>query len=243
MVKIPRILLVILSSPDAKYGGEVMRRIVDRLPADKIRWASLRNCKTDELRSFSARSFGRGELHWRLRDTALSYWYANELHAYRIAREIRQWVIPFRPELIWTLADPGVATVAWHLHKKLNLPLHTTIHDAPVTARFFMPSTYASLYERRAMRLIRGSRSIDCICNEMSEYILERYDLERDGLCLTFLPSIPADWAEESIRSDPFSNDGTVRRIGLCGSMRVSKEQWHGFTSVLSKMHFRKLPR
>jgi hypothetical protein len=234
-MNIPRTLLLTWWPPDIRYaGGEAIRRIVERLPPERLAWATLRPHGADFRPPCAHRSFSPRALHWRLRRTALND-YFEDLQAPRVAAAIAAWAAPFRPELIWVLPELGAAGVAQHLRRRLGVPVHATVHDAHETARFIVPRLYYPWYARRVGRVLREARSADVISAGLLKHLRERIPGWQSVDAMLFPPSI-ARSAVQSVAAPVPLQGGAVRRIGFCGSMRVSPEQWGRFLALLGRL-------
>lgn len=232
----PKTLLLTLGAPDARY--KVMRKIVDELPPDSVCWCSLLPCRPESLCAFQHRDFSPRRLHWRLNKGALGYLYSYEWQAKRIARKIADWCSFFQPTVLWVLSDPGAAAVAVHLRRMLGLPMHATVHDLPETALSFVPRLYLPFFNRSVERLLRCAGSVDVISGEMLSRVKERYRNVGAENSMVFHPSILSDWVSER-SPDAWAGAGNkVRRIGFCGSMRVSARQWGAFLELLGSLPF-----
>lgn len=234
--RVPRTLLLTWWAHDAPY--KVICRIAERFPADRIRYATLWPEQSPATFSFAHKSFAPRQPHWRLRKTALGYWYANDAQAARTARRIAEWTAPFQPEVVWVVAELAAVHVGYHLHRRLNVPLHVTVQDAHECARFSVPPLYFPVYMRRVHRLLRCAGSVDAISGGMLEHLEARYPNITDNNSMVFHPSVERDLMSLGRTSPAPDMTGKVRRLGLCGSMRVSEAQWDRFLALLAQLPY-----
>ena len=235
----PRLLLLTSYAPDMRYaGGEAIRKLVGRFPADRIRWASLHARRDASALPFEHRSFVPRQLHWRLRRTVWNAFHTDEWQAARLARDIAAWLGGDRPEVLWVVPELGAVNVAYHLAAALNLPVHATIHDAWETARFIVPPLYYPVYAARMNRLLAASASVDAISKELLARLRTRFPhlSEADGMVLP--PSIPRANMVPDAGPMALPATGSRRRIGFCGSMRVSAVQWQAFLALLGRLPY-----
>jgi len=155
----PRTLLLTWQAPDVRYaGGEVLRRILGELPAERVAWAYLQPCRREvALGPVRHAAFAQREAHWRLRRSALRYLYENDWQSGRLAERIARWLGDSGVELIWTLAEMGSLGVALRLQRRLGAPLHATVDDAYEFARSALPRYYYPFCRRAAGRWPRRS--------------------------------------------------------------------------------------
>lgn len=233
----PRILLLTVWAPDTKY--KVIRRILERMPPERLCWASLGACRADPGLPFPHQAFPPRRLHWRLHNTALDLLYAQEIQSDAIAARIAEWARPFRPEVIWVLSEWGAAHTGYHLWEHLKVPLHVTIHDAYETARFLVPLLYYPVYMRSLHRITRHAASLDAISDELLRHCARRYPNITPANSMAFAPSVlPSLMADPDARRVPDMGGSSPRRIGFCGASRVTSRQWKAFLAVLGGLPF-----
>lgn len=231
----PRVLLLTSSPPDWPYaGGEVMRKIVRNSPEKSVRWAYLRSGAQVDMQGKCFPSTWKG--HWRLHKTLLHTIFLREIGARRRAREIARWIADFGPEVLWVHAEEEAVNVAFFLKRILRIPLHLTFHDAPeVVATDFIGYSRRSVpfYLARVKQLVRSAESLDAVSAELVAHV--KALANRDGIAALVLPPSATNGA-----GDPATPPGadSVRRIGICGSPRVSEEQWSGFLAMLGELAF-----
>ena len=237
MMSFPRTLLLTWRPPDGRYaGGEALRKVVARLPAGQVWWASLRACRPDAAFALCPhRAFVPRSLHWRLRDGTLSLLH-DDWQAGRLAETIAQWARPFAPEVIWVLPEMGAVAVAQRLRRDFRAPLHATVHDSFENARFVVPRLYAPVYARNVRRLMAEVETVDAVSRELLEDLERRYKpFGRRGLVMRPVASCPPP-AEAGLAPWDSRDTASLRRIGICGSTRLSVWQWRGFLGLLSKL-------
>jgi len=232
----PRTLLLTLFAPDAKYT--ILRRYAEVFPPERLCWCSLQKCATPASTRFRHRAFVPRRLHWRLQRTWLGHVYAHECQSRRLADEIARWVADFRPEVLWVLPQLGAASVGRHLHGRLGVPLHATCHDAHETARGIVPRLYYPFYAASVNQLFRQAESVDAISEGLLGHLCDLYPSVTDANGIVFHPSIRAELVQSPLKRDARWRKGRTRRIGLCGSMRVSRRQWRSFLGELSGLPF-----
>ncbi len=236
--ELPRTALLSWCTPDSRYaGGEAMRRLLSRMPADQIRWCGLNPCMHEPLAWLPEyRAFVPQGLHWRLEGTSLHHFFANDLQARRLAGEMWAWLKPFNPEVIWVIPEVAAVPVARELHRLSGVPIHATLHDSPDTAGLAgLPRLYARHYQKQARRLMESTASIDAVADSLIRHMATEYNaahcegvVVRPAVDPAFVhPVIPRAWS------------GAVRRIGLCGSFRIDEPQWAAFTRALGRLPYR----
>lgn len=225
-------LLVTSWSPDARYSGGMVRKVVERLPSDKVFWVALQ--RTTSACSQPWRQYCPPTLaiNWRIQTgTAAFFW--TEMQARWRARAIADHLGGFRPDVVWVVAELGAINVAWHLARRLRLPLHGTFYDAQECARATMPKTSYLYYERSLRRLVRKVESFDAISDELRSHLLAQRKGRDTPASLVFPPSVSHDCFGPPVAPD--FGDG-VKRIGVCGSMRSDRVQWERFVCLLGKL-------
>ena len=238
MFDIPKTLFLTWCTPDSRYaGGEAIRRLLSKLPADRIKWCGLNGSlsgpdpRLPEYRAFVPRG-----LHWRLEGTALHHYFTNDLQARRLAADMWKWAEAFKPDVLWVVPELAAVQVARHLHRLSGLAVHATVHDAPESAQQAgVPRAYVHHYQRCMRDLMRDVSSMDCVGPELIEHMQARFDSAHcqsgvvrptvDPACLKEVR--PREWG-----------DRTTRRIGLCGSFRIDDNQWAAFLRQLGRMPF-----
>ncbi len=232
-IRTPRILLLTWWPPDTRY--KVMQRNAGRMPAGSVCWASLRAANPGVRFPWPHESAVPRPLHYRLDRTALGQWFAHEAQGAQLARRLADWARAFEPEVVWVLPELGAANVGLRLARRLDVPIHATVHDAHETARFIVPPLYYPLYARSVRRILGAANSADAICGPMREYLSRRHANLTSENCIVFPPSVlPGDM---QLAPEP-PTDGRIRRIGFCGSMRVSARQWSAFLQLLARLPF-----
>jgi hypothetical protein len=229
-------LILTLWPPTAKY--KILRRYADLFPAGRLAWASLQPC--DGAVSFAHKAALPRQLHWRLRRTAAGWLYLHQFQARRLAAEIVQWARPFNPRVLWVLPELGAAHVAPYVAQALKIPLHVTSHDAHETARHIVPPLYYPFYARAVRRVFRRAHSVDAISEGLLEHLQRDFPNLRSSNSMVFHPSIDPRLIRRPgpVRDRPWES-GTRRVIGLCGSMRISRQQWEEFLQALSALPYR----
>ena len=233
---IPRTLFLTPFAPDKSYaGGENIRKIVQQLPQDQIRWASLEACRGSLPVSAVHAAFQPASLHWRLCNTAMNSLYTDEWQSRELANRIAAWVKPFAPELLWVVPELGCIRLASLLARRLKLPIHATLHDAVETARFILPRCYYPVYAWRMRQLLNQVTSVDAISNALLSHVGKHCPAVRAGASIVVPPPI----AKSLMVSGKAARFGRrdSRRIAFCGSMRTTPAQWFGFLNELSALH------
>ena len=236
----PRILLVTPGAIDFPFGsGEILRKIVDALPRQSVCWASLKKGRVDQVDSaLSCRVFPlQSRLNWRLQRGLVGALLMKELWARKRARSIAKWAAEFGPKALWILAEEDAVSVGYHLRRITGIPAHLTFHDAPeiLTGLFGRYHRLVeALYMRRLGQLIRLSTSLDAVCSNLVSHVGGIPDDEKDGRTMVFPFSLHPT-------ADRYARlfEGETRRIGFCGSLRTSREQWASFLAALSALPFR----
>lgn len=231
----PRVLLVSLGGPNARY--KVIPRIACRLPSERMFWASFWG-HDDSTFAGTHRAFPPSASHWRLRSHAVGYIYEHVCQAARIARRI---VTAFRaaaPEVVWVVPEVGAARVGALVARALNVPLHLTLHDAHETARDQLPRGYYPFYARAFRAAVRQAASLDAISEPLLEHELQCRAKGATPAAMVFYPAMPDAWRIQSVAERDFAA-GALRRVGLCGSMRVDADQWAQFVDILGQLPFR----
>jgi len=134
---------------------------------------------------------------------------------------------------LWVLAEMGAVTVGRRLRQRLGVPLHATVHDAYEFARLALPRRYEPLYRRSARRLLAECASLDAVSAELIARLREFCPPLKGRPALVF----PSSARRAEIRSAPPPADGgpqALRRLALCGSLRIDEWQWREFLAVLA---------
>lgn len=241
----PRILLLTPAQSDGSYAsGEVMRNIVRALPCQCVVWAGLRQGKQmPEIGLLAEASFPARNMHWRLRNSLPGMIYRREVDARRRASEISEWAKQFAPEILWVLAEEEAINVAGFLKDKLDIPMHLTVHDAPeVFARDFgqYSSVYCRLYLRRFVELVKKATSFDSVSQALVAHVMSlgRMKEGSDVGSLVFPPSTCGGVLKPGVLPQCYDTNGKKRKIGFCGSPRVSEDQWLQFIQSLASLPF-----
>ncbi len=230
----PRTLLLTRFPQASKYaGGEFVRKLIKSLPPDSVRWASLgrSGIRDDDYAEFGV------PVHWRLRGSMLDWrlrmQWSPAWRAYQIARWIRKW----RPEQLWVLPELDAVPVALQLVRHLQVPLHLTLHDAHEQAIYSgFPATLLLQYLQSVQQLARVAQSVDGVSEALVQHVLERAG-RMDCPHIVIPPSV---WHEHIAPAPARANmQGDERRIGFCGSMRVSSSQWLRFLGLLEALPYR----
>jgi hypothetical protein len=177
------------------------------------------------------------QLNWRMHGTALNFWYVHELQARQFARQIAHSAREFSPEVIWVVPELGATRTGLEVARRLRLPLHLTLHDAHETARHLVPRLYYPFFASAMKGLMERARSVDSISEELLAHEVRTCGARPDLKSMVFYPSVRRDLVVAPRQRKLFRSDG-VRRIGLCGSMRVSEGQWGRFLGVLGRLPF-----
>ena len=230
----PRTLLLTAWAPDTRY--KVIRRIVDLLPEDRICWCSLAECRSGDPLPFRHRAFEPRRLHWRLQNTTPDLLYSQQVQGPGLARRMAEWVREFQPQVLWVLSEWGAATVGYHVHRLLGLPLHVTVHDAYETARFLAPAAYFPFYIRSLGRLSRCATTTDAVSLELVDHLRRRYGAPPEENTFAFPPSVPRDVMAPPLSRPPFAAQEGRRRIGFCGALRARPWQWQAFLDLLGRL-------
>jgi hypothetical protein len=136
------------------------------------------------------------------------------------AEQLKQIVDQVRPRAIWGLADYFNLPIVEALLKRVDLPLHLTVHDEPAcrlwsTSRW--PHQQAKIVSAAWRRLVQKAASLDAVSEGMQSHLLEQH-----GRSSVVIPPTP----RLSILDErPAANNGHVR-IGLSGA-------WFGFDRSL----------
>ena len=238
-MQFPRTVLLSWQAPDGRYAGaEVLKRIATRLPKGAVKWAYLgKEQGGNGLPGVECRGFMSSRLHWRLQDTSVGYFYADVVQAWHLARRIADWVKTDSPEVIWVLAELGAVNVARHLHAMLGVPIWVTMHDAYECADMFVPPIYARIYPRYVRRLLRIASGLDAVSAELMQHLSDQNSHLKSIPTLVMPPSVPAAWMGRETRATNWKNTN-VRRIGFCGSVRVSIAQMKAFLMQLRGLQY-----
>jgi len=181
------------------------------------------------------RAFLAPQIHWRFHQSLLQYLIVDETWARIRAERIAVWIKDFDPELLWVFPELEAVAVARHLVRLLNVPLHLTIHDAPrCVAHSGMSPVYVGRFLRNVKFLTDRASSFDAV----SKPLLDHLGAE-DPDSFVYAPSMPSALMREPAVQPDEGEDGRLRRIGLCGSLRVSADQWQAFLSCLGDQPFR----
>ena len=231
---IPRTLLLTLWPPDAKY--KILYKNVACLDADKIACATLQQAEPSRTFPFRYRAFPPRQPYWRLRPTSLGLLLVQEWQSGVLARAIAKWAGAFEPEVLWVLPELGAASVGRHLKRLLRIPLHVTVHDAHETARHIVPPLYYRCYAASVRRCLASADGADAICGGMRAYLGEHFANLHEANMVVVPPSMPTELINAVAK--PRRWHDPTRRIGLCGSMRVTAEQWARFLDLLAALPY-----
>jgi hypothetical protein len=236
---LPRTLLLTRWSPTARYaGGEAIRKIIGELPHDALRWAYLtQTVAEDGLRLPAQRGFPPRELHWRLRTSALRFFFVHGIEAPRLARQIAEWVADFRPEVLWVASDMEAIGVAACLRRQLRIPVHATVYDAFENCWIFgVPAVFRPFYLGEVRCFLRKVSTLDAVSAELLDHLARGHP----GLAPQGRTVFPVSIARRALANLPpkHAPDPAVliRRIGFCGASRGSHEQWDNFLSCLGRL-------
>jgi len=235
-----KILLVTPGAIDFPIGrGEVFRKIVVAMPSKTIYWASLKHGKVNTAHNVVAsKAFPRSDkLSWRIRKSVLGSIVWQEINAVRRARAIARWAQDFKPDIIWILAEEDAVNVGLRLYRLTGIPVHLTFHDAPeILADMFghYHPLVTWLYQRRLRQLLECANSMDAVCRELIEHVMRTTGTRRPECEMVFPPSLPANLFSGVERDLGKS----VKKIGFCGSIRTTEEQWVSFLKTLSLLPF-----
>ena len=234
-----RILFLTPGPIDFPIGsGEVLRKIVQALPPASVCWASLSRGVFDQADNVLAcKSFPPADkVGWRLRNSFFGFWCIRELEARVRARRIAEWASQYAPGVLWILAEGEAVGTGYHLGRLTQLRTHLTFHDAPeiITARFGnFTRPVRKLYMRRLRRLISLSSGLDAVSAELAHHARKMADNNWHGSTMVFPPSLPGP-ARKRVRG----YSGKCRRIGFCGTLRASADQWKNFVGRLTALPF-----
>lgn len=241
----PRILLLTWCAPDSPYaGGEVLRRIVRQMPAGAVRWIGLAAPQHGAgLEGIDWRAVPARCLHWRLRNGELGHWWSAVRDIPRMAVLVEQEARAFQPQVLWVLGELAAVGVGLRVSERLGIPLHVTMHDAPEESRHSgVPKAYGCFYRRSVRRLLRSALSVDTVSAELLRHLIDRGWVSGNCRGLVLPPSVPASWMAAASADTPFLRGGdgsdAVRRIGMCGSLRVGRAQWQRFLRLLQDAPF-----
>ena len=237
MNDIPRTLLLTWWPASLRFaGGEALRQTLSCLPREQIRWATL--CSAGmalpdgipETRSFSV-----PRIPWRLRKTVTQHLWEDEVLAGWRARQIATWCREFRPEVLWVLPELQAVRVALKLQSMLKIPVHLTLHDVPENSALSgMSSRYYPRFLSEWRRLCLMASSVDAVSAPLLAYARSQNpDLADNKQCL-FPASLSLAVAAQTTQPITVPRSDQVRRIGFCGSMRVSRGQWADFLQALA---------
>jgi hypothetical protein len=227
--------LLTLWPPDAKY--KIIRRYAEAFESAQIAWCSLQACKPGVTLPFRHSAFVPTVPHWRIKRTAVGWWWMHEAQSRRLARRIAGWAKELAPEVLWVLPELGAASVARHLKPFLQIPMHVTSHDAHETGMGLVPSRYYPVYARSVERVLGMADSLDAVSGALIEHHAKRHANLGASNTLVFPPSIDSGVMSAPQYRSPGGTGRTVR-IGLCGSMRVSVTQWAAFQATLGALPF-----
>lgn len=242
---LPRIVLLTNWRPDGRYAGaEFIRRMVSRLPADRVRWVSLQGIDCKGVAGVSEhKTFPLQSLHWRLVDSAPDAWMRYEVQAPAAAARIADWLREFRPQILWVLPELGAINVGFHLASRLKLPVHATLYDAPESAQqVCIPRLYARRYHRTVQRFFARFASADVISQPLLDHVRGAGMVREACRLLVYPPAVSRDWMLPAVDFDRegsrvFPSSG-IRRIGFCGAFRVGPAQWQAFLDRLRDLPF-----
>jgi len=234
----PRILLLSWQRPDGRYAGaEVLRKILGCWPHELARWAYLdTEARTVPAHLPPSRAFPPRPVHWRLRNTVWRYWYMQHWQSRRLALAVAEWARAFQPQVLWVLAELGTVTVGERLARLLQTPVHVTLHDALEFGRFALPRSYYPLYIRAAHRLLRRAATFDAISPALREHAAAAYAVGEKP-AMIFPPSIARVATDGAPSARPWG-DAMVRKIALCGSMRISSTEWRRFLGLMGRLPY-----
>ena len=233
----PRTLILTWHAPDMPY--KILLRTVRLLPPELVYYSSLRPCSVDREYAFAHKAFEPRQLHWRFQSSLLNLIYTSECQGKALAGRIAEWAVPFRPEVIWVVAQLGALNVGYHLHRMLKIPIHATVQDAHENARSTLPLPYYPIYMRSVDRLLRNARTVDAISMELLGHLEKRYSNITASENMVFHPTISRKIVVDLLWEKRLDTDAHVRRIGFCGSMRISREQWLAFLNLLGQLPFK----
>jgi hypothetical protein len=150
----------------------------------------------------------------------------------------------FQPEVLWVLGELSAVHVGLRVADRLAIPLHVTVHDAPEECRFAgIPPVYGFYYRQLVRRLLRKARSVDTVSQELFQHLLGERWIAAGCEGVTLPPSVPREWTmpQGGGVSHPVGGwcADTVRRIGMCGSLRVGRAQWRRFLDLLGCLPFK----
>lgn len=232
----PRIALLSWCSPASRYaGGAAIRRLLSRLPPERLRWCGFHagDGAAKDLPDY--RAFPPQTLHWRLSGSFVEHAYVDWLQARAVAARMWDWLAPFKPEVLWVVPEVWAVSVGRELQRLCGLPLHATLHDAPESARYgALPRAYVPFYRAGMRRLLGGARSVDAVSEGLVAHLRQGYGLLPHCDTVVVPPSVEADLAQPVVQPD--WGGPQERRIGVCGSLRQSPEQWRSFLKTLGRL-------
>ena len=235
-------MLLTPAAPDFPYSGaEFFRKVVRLLPGEQVRWCYLEGRHNREQPGLpeSAGFLPRG-VNWRLKDGLFDV-ATRKFRVRRATTGIVEWLKSFNPELLWIQPDGVAIDVGLELQKALEIPVHLTFFDAPEIVIGKLSSYSAPArrwYLNRLAALLAGTTSFDAVSRELIENVSSKLCEGRPPRALCFPPSVTAAAANGGQTSSVLPVNSSVRRIALCGTLRVSSAQWTRFAGLLGALPF-----
>lgn len=236
-MEVPRIALLSWCSPMSRFaGGAALRRLLSCLPRENVLWVGFHEGSTgSNLPTYHA--VPPRPIHWRLSGSVIEHLDVDVVQARSIAARMWKRLEPFEPQVLWVFPEMWAISVGEALQKRSGLPMHATVHDAPETAGYgAIPRLYLPSYLRHMRRFLRATQSIDAVSKGLVDHLRLHFGFAPERTALVIPPCLETEllWTipERTWRSRP------ERRIGLCGSMRISAGQWQQFLHALGALPY-----
>jgi len=236
-MEFPRIALLSWCSPMSRFaGGAALRRLLSCLPRESVLWLGFHEGSAgSNLPTYHA--VPPRPIHWRLAGSMLEHLDVDLLQARSLADRMWKRLEPFAPQVLWIFPEMWTISVGQALQARSGLPLHLTVHDAPETASYgAIPRAYLPAYLRHMRRLLQAAQSLDAVSQGLVDHLRLHHGFAQERTALVIPPCVETEmlWTipERTWRSRP------ERRIGLCGSMRISAAQWQQFLKALGALPY-----
>ena len=248
MSEAPKLLLVSPVAPVPEgVGGVYLRDLCLMYPADRLAFAMLPGIGAGPwpaplaraprriLPAVPERGFNRWGRRVQQSTRALFDRYVDTRHLPRLLDNIVAFAEETRPDLVWVpLAGPTMINVAASLHRRLGVPMITTVWDPPDYALSHYWGIHGNALERIMNRFgdaIRASVRCAVASTEMAEAYERRYRTP----CVPMIHGLPeAEWIEPTGMRSP--NDPFV--IGYAGSLYARRE-WNALVAALGAAGWR----
>ena len=238
---ISRTLVLTNWRQNGRYAGaEAMRRILREMPAESVRWAALNSSDVDSVAGgVACKGVERKPMHWRLRGSALDMTLRCEVQARRMADSVEAWVTDFCPEQLWVLPEAAAVRVGTMLQRRLKIPMHATVYDAPETAKVAARTgIYYPLHIRRVREFYRQTSSVDSVSDSLISHLKKGF-IAGDCRTTVFPVSVSESWMRKVGVCSFYGRNDPVRKLGFCGAFRISDGEWMRFLSMLARMPYK----